>query len=747
MDRGGASESGATFDDFAESLPSSTSHDEAEVARRAQGAFVAVAATAVAESTFEHGDDVDGVTMLGRIPGSEVPSFGAPLSLQPRGGYLYVRLLEAGNLNAVRQGCDLLSASCKGLAHCGSRPPTQFLVALSCASLERTTVSTSVLVDTKLHCVTFCEEFLMRILNFCSADKLTIQLRAGSTVVGEAALPLRVALPPLGRGCPQGAVLEESPLHALPASDWLPVQRVRFHSRPRAKVASSLPYIDLQLLLLVDSSLPRLIDTTPLLLAIEGRQETLVRAYLALDVAESMPMVEQARCVTVAIEQRYSEVLSLLMDRIRPLHQHLLLSIRLHATDLVDVLLQTSGASLLHPDCVLLDGHLSSTRKSQPRGERLLTPLSLACSLGFADIVEVMCRWAQREKVHVDPSAPLVLHQEFLVAGVRNAESSGSSVAWWDQDERLYGSDAPCRSDPPMVMAVRGCSCTAFKLQIVVTLARFGFSPDTRSPVDSWTALLAAVELGSLELVQVLLKRGARHSADRQLGYTPLHLACQMAHWHLVPILTESMCGQYSRVAAWGPSPQYVSLDLVDSYSRTALDIVLLKYFACSLPTLLANAGTTRLPQSSEGQKHVDILREFLRASEPESTGIVCGQELLRVLRFLDTLPSEGVGALIFGDHLASGPDSPHKSGGLMTCALLERPQPPAVQYGDMEEVLQVIRVLVRAGAKTRCFLDDLLQPHLRGKSGCSSSKYSALDMDDLLDISLCDAPPLRSDT
>merc|ERR1712079_957772 len=58
----------------------------------------------------------------------------------------------------------------------------------------------------------------------------------------------------------------------------------------------------------------------------------------------------------------------------------------------------------------------------------------------------------------------------------------------------------------------------ATKLSLISTLARYGFTADVRSTVDGWTPLLAAVELGSLELVAALTKLGARLTADRHVG-------------------------------------------------------------------------------------------------------------------------------------------------------------------------------------------------------------------------------------
>lgn len=244
-----------------------------------------------------------------------------------------------------------------------------------------------------------------------------------------------------------------------------------------------------------------------------------------------------------------------------------------------------------------------------------------------------------------------------------------------------------------------------------------------------------------------------------------------MAQWHLVPTLTESMCGQYSRVAAWGPSPQYVSINLVDAYGRTALDIALLRYFANPLPC--STDGTKPSSSGSERQKAVDILREFVHRSPPEDPGIVCGWELLRVLRFLDALPSKkGVGAQLWGTDWASPPSDtpsaePKKPLGNPFAKVLDAPSSApepekSMPYGDTAELLQAVRVLVRAGGQTKWLLPDLLAPPAKnvgqgleshGSEGCitalgsrtasadRSCKYSLLDEEDFSEVSLEDVP------
>eukprot|EP00403_Amphidinium_massartii_P006159 CAMPEP_0178380110 /NCGR_PEP_ID=MMETSP0689_2-20121128/5290_1 /TAXON_ID=160604 /ORGANISM="Amphidinium massartii, Strain CS-259" /LENGTH=842 /DNA_ID=CAMNT_0020000235 /DNA_START=93 /DNA_END=2621 /DNA_ORIENTATION=- len=761
-------------------------------------------------------------TSSGTVLGQALVTSAMPVTLQgAKGGYLYVKILQAGNLDALKANslyCDPLHGGCAGVVPCAPRVPAQLRVLLSCTCLERAVVSSApVPVDLDTQTAVFREEILVKTLSFCGVDSINLQLQAKGTVLGKASIPLRAALPPpLSTGA---AAAEDSVAnHVVKPKDWLPVQRFILTppgkhgspSMPAGVPSSSQPYLELQMLQLVDSALPQLLHTTPLMMAIEHKQEALVRAYLSLDVAETLPAAEQEKCITAAIESRSHDILVLLLDRIKPSHQHLLAAIRLHAVEMVELLVQVGGAPLLHVganvgmrtrhrnraggrqvghrgdlhrlDVPRGDGTFlaraaaaaaasssptpgpaqtaalpieeaaapsgpgwrpqrrpPSPPPSQPQPPRTapraptLTPLALACSLGHLDVVEALCQWARHEKVHLDPSAPPLLgHDSTTMLPNRGAENSAgaSSVAlWWDhEDPQHEPQDNMKYGDPPMVMAVRGRHASLpVKLQLISTLARYGFSADVRSPVDSWTPLLAAVEQGSQELCQTLVKRSARLSAERYVGYTPLHLACQMGHWHLVPLLVEAMKEQYQRVAEWGPSPQYVSLNLADAYGRTALDIALLRYFANPLPYASMSAGKST-SSGNDRQKAVDILREFIHHSPPEDPGVVCGRELLRVLRFLDALPSKKVGAQFWTADCESQPESPHKPASLKVTMMEEKPQSQTAPYGDVEMLLQAVRLLVRAGAKTKWLLQDLVQPPVRG--GASSNLESMEDDD-----------------
>eukprot|EP00928_Gymnodinium_smaydae_P069753 TRINITY_DN5342_c1_g1_i1.p1 TRINITY_DN5342_c1_g1~~TRINITY_DN5342_c1_g1_i1.p1 ORF type:complete len:869 (-),score=120.90 TRINITY_DN5342_c1_g1_i1:97-2664(-) len=836
----------------------------------------------------------------------------------PKRGFLYVKVIEAGNLGAFDHAsgyCEPSAAGC-GFACCGdlSSAPTQLHVSITCSSHVRAVSSTgAATVNTKTKTATFNEELLERSLSFCAADLVTFKLQSKSATFGETSMPLRFALPPPFVGVAPPAplppcslafgaasngrgsgikfrdvdVMGDEPLGGIDQVDdherdivdpavWLPRQRITLKPPGRSSAESAFlsatgarieqPYIDIQVLQLVEGSLPRLKGTTPLLLALEQQQEQLVRAYLALGAAESLPSSDQSACLSAAIGRRSRSIVVMLLHHLKPSFSHLMAAVRMGATDLVEVLLQCGGPALLHPlgprsvpsqplpsrapwaralddwrqrqtqggigtgtlagdrmadltataapaafaaaaaangvaaradagsfteparmtsdddeeaqpalprtSAPLVHALPSHSAPSAPSMDRprspIVTPLALACSLGDVSMVTTLCQWARCEKVHIDPTAPLAL-------GLSAPAATPGAPPCWDRDV----DGAPCvYGDPPMIMAVRARASMVTKQLLISTLAQFGFSADVRSAVDSWTPLLAAVELGSTELVTALLKLGARLSSDKQLGFTPLHLACQTGQWVLVPVLVEAMQTQYSRVAAWGPSPQYVTLNVADSYGRTALDIALQRYF------------TDYEPTGGDSQKAADTLRQFIRSGQPTDPNVVCGCEVLRVLRLLEALPSEkgsgaglvGGGLQLFGAPSAwsdvdspSIPATPHRSsapgasgrslssGGEAGDAAASCDEPYAArlasnrnlrgalrqsnmelcegdgdQYGDVEVLLQAVRVLVQAGAQTRwptartSTKDDLVRswPRLRFEG---SHECSVIDPEDFV--------------
>ncbi|CAL1172361.1 unnamed protein product [Cladocopium goreaui] len=527
-----------------------------------------------------------------------------------KGGFLYIRVLEAGNLgfdrDSERKVCS--SCFCLGCSSCSKIKDGAVQIAFSCLSLERSARTKAAYIQDGR--AVFGEEMLLRALNFCSADRLQVTLETKATVL-EASMPLRAGLPPSLMS------KEDANIH-LEMTAWPPQQRLYFQGETPAAA-----YLDIELLQLLDGSMCTAMGAAPLLSALQRRQEQLIRGYLAFDYVERLSLEDQALVVASSIKH-FPNMLLQLLDQIQPCQEHLLMAIKLGADQLLEPLLQAGGMSML----------------------------------------------------------------------------------MWDEVQ-----ESEDKGDPPMVMVIRSKGSLQSKLRMIATLTRHGFSVDARSPADSWTPLLAAVESGSRRLVTALLQLGARLSADRHLGFTPLHLACQMGHWQLLPCLVEAMQKQYERVAAWGPSPQYISLNVADAYGRTPLDIALLRYFSS--------------PDDRPGdeKKALDVLRDFLRERAPED-GLVCGWELFHVLNFIDAPSKKALRAQMECEGRGSPSQSPMDKDESM-----EEPQ-----SGEVEEVLQAIRLLLQAGAQTR-WLQDFLEPGNLSSaaikatiSNRSLSKFPALD-------------------
>lgn len=266
------------------------------------------------------------------------------------------------------------------------------------------------------------------------------------------------------------------------------------------------------------------------------------------------------------------------------------------------------------------------------------TPVSLACEYGHLSVLRVFFRWSLNEKVVIDPSGPqsarnmdydgvfdhilgVDLSDEFwegLFWKMESRQFLTRNVDFW---RRVFGKiDLPfpfcsclipsSRSitfvarfrfvelmtfpwsasvyvqDPPVVMAVRdglfARKPLSVKLALLEMLADYGFDLDQRAPGDGASALTAAVEQNSARLVEVLtLQYNCRVSvALSGSGFTPLHLACQMQHWRLVPLLLRALKAQEAseelRGASVGANAHANAGSLVnrlDAAGRTCLDI------------------------------------------------------------------------------------------------------------------------------------------------------------------------------
>lgn len=660
------------------------------------------------------------------------------VSLGPVGGILYIHVLEVGNIVAQEGSSSLGSRDSLGWCWGFASQPPEVQVSISCGSFGCTVNTVFASTTSSSRKVVFNEEFMARLLSFCSADKVKIKVQTKTAVLCEATLPLRVALPkvaltPSGSPCSNGNL--DGAAHEDEASSWLRVQKVILHNRAghAIDVGDPVPYVKLELLQLVDGSLSRLLGAAPLLRAIDLGQPLLLRAFLFFDAAALLPLQDQAACLTAAIQHGRNEfsggysVLLQLLVHIKPSHEHLLLAIRLGCPKAVEALLQVSGAMLLRHKVPISTSFADVSQAQRHSANPKLTPLALACSLGDALVVEALCSWSRREKTQVDPTAPMLSSGgSTSVSTPERVEASFPETSVWH-----HRGETPVYGDPPMVMVVRGRGSLSTKLHLLSFLAQSGFEADVRSPVDSWTPLLAAVDLGCLELLAALVKLGARISSEKHLGFTPLHLACQMGHWHLVPFLTEAMLDQHRRVAVWGPSPQYVSLNLADAYGRTALDIALLRYFANPLPEVSGESSGKMLGGGSDRQKAVDILREFVHNSPDVDAGMVCGWEMLGVLRLLDAFPMKKALGVQLMMGVDCAPDLPGFEKPLkLHKASLEHghcPSKPScdIRYGDLEDLLQAIRVLVRAGAQTKWLVQEVMHaPQSGGRTSDSSDAF-----------------------
>eukprot|EP00439_Symbiodinium_sp_Y106_P052651 s5663_g7.t1 len=218
---------------------------------------------------------------------------------------------------------------------------------------------------------------LLRALNFCSADQLKVTLENSGTVLAEAVLPMRASIPDvlLAYASSDSQDVEE-PVLLPPNKAWLP--RHRAVLRPTGLQdfsaggwGSKQPYIEIELLQLVDGSLPAALGSKPLMLALENKQdcagpvfagiprkflkvlssalpdEQLVRGYLSFDYVERLSLQEQALCITAAIQQRSPFMLLQLLDQIHPTHEHLIMAIRLGQEHLLDPLLHAGGLALV----------------------------------------------------------------------------------------------------------------------------------------------------------------------------------------------------------------------------------------------------------------------------------------------------------------------------------------------------------------------------------------------------------------
>jgi len=205
--------------------------------------------------------------------------------------------------------------------------------------------------------------------------------------------------------------------------------------------------------------------------------------------------------------------------------------------------LGNGSAEMVLPKVVLHAG-----KATQPSGQVLDEQkehlVYLACSLGQDKLVTSLLNWAK-----------------LGVAQIERLDSGRSSYVRYPDVQQ----------DPFMLAAIRSPGTDASVFNIVNELLRRGFSPNVRSPVDSWTPLHAGVERGNEALVQLLVQHAdAKLLRCRKLHFTPIHLACQMGEFSILPHLLKLLPPTDGFVRHTSDA----SATSKDVYGRTSLDIL-----------------------------------------------------------------------------------------------------------------------------------------------------------------------------
>jgi hypothetical protein len=204
--------------------------------------------------------------------------------------------------------------------------------------------------------------------------------------------------------------------------------------------------------------------------------------------------------------------------------------------------LGNGSAEMVLPKVVLHAG--KATISGQVLDEQKEHLVYLACSLGQDKLVTSLLNWAK-----------------LGVAQIERLDSGRSSYVRYQDVQQ----------DPFMMAAIRSPGTDASVLSIVNELLRRGFSPNVRSPVDSWTPLHAAVERGNEALIQLLVQHSdTKLLRCRQLHFTPIHLACQMGEFSILPYLLKLLPPADGFVRHTSDA----SASSKDVYGRTSLDIL-----------------------------------------------------------------------------------------------------------------------------------------------------------------------------
>eukprot|EP00397_Hematodinium_sp_SG-2012_P010035 GEMP01010140.1.p1 GENE.GEMP01010140.1~~GEMP01010140.1.p1 ORF type:complete len:612 (+),score=108.15 GEMP01010140.1:62-1897(+) len=465
----------------------------------------------------------------------------APLSRlpSPKGGVVYVFLSHVTQYGAnpsVDSSCALFGA---GLPSCRR----EFCVRVSGPSIEPAIISSPSKGSI------WEEEILTKLLDYCGAEPLVIELIRGKIVIAKGSIPLR---------CAYRDMTDYKSL-----SLWMPMEHLGVTTKDGRRYEIFFRCALLMNGMLGDAGPPRENCKTALGHAVAAKMPILTSALLPFGTADFNNILDLA----IKSSGQGDAIVELLCNRLkgvgRPDGSHLLAAISRRNPALVQFILKNGGGKTLHHNGV--------------------TALSAACRLSEVEIAEIILEYGKEERVAVDPSQVNVstdTEERQTTNGVPGPNDNNSEGqkdtrpvdmdVWYEPGWQLVQCGAP-----PAVHAARSKKPAA----LLKLLTSYGLSVDARCP-DGRTALMEACEMSNdPQIPKLLLKLGARQTSCRNLCFTPLHILCQVGHWELLQPILEATIKQATTASIWGPQPATVTINSLDAYSRSPLDIALAKLF------------------------------------------------------------------------------------------------------------------------------------------------------------------------